>query len=102
MAQWVNDLAHLCGVAGFIPGPGQWVKDPELPQLWLCSSGIGRRIGPNSLDFGFQWVQPKKETTKTKTKPTCPGRRGEKGGGNGEKSDNGSKILKLLSKTPHC
>ena len=27
VAQWVNDLACLCGVAGLIPGPVQWVKD---------------------------------------------------------------------------
>ena len=33
MAQWVNDLACLCGVAGSIPSPVQWVKVLVLPQL---------------------------------------------------------------------
>ena len=33
MAQWVNDVAWLCGIVGSIPGPVQWVKDPALPQL---------------------------------------------------------------------
>ena len=34
MAQKVNDLACLCGVASSIPNPVQWVKKPALPQLW--------------------------------------------------------------------
>ena len=33
VAQWVNDLACLCGVAGFIPGPVQWVKDLAVAAL---------------------------------------------------------------------
>ena len=33
MAQWVNDLACLCGSAGSIPGLVEWVKDPTLLQL---------------------------------------------------------------------
>ena len=35
-AQWVNDPASLCGIAGwFNPWPAQWVKDPSLLlQLW--------------------------------------------------------------------
>lgn len=32
--QGVNDLAFLCGVAGSIPRPAQWAKDPALLQLW--------------------------------------------------------------------
>ena len=34
MAQWVNDLASLCGGAGWISCLVQWVKDPALPQMW--------------------------------------------------------------------
>ena len=33
MAQWVNDLACLCGGASLIPGPAKWVKDLALWQL---------------------------------------------------------------------
>ena len=35
MAQWVNDLACLCGMARSIPGPAQWAKDLTLLQLWF-------------------------------------------------------------------
>ena len=35
VAQWVKDLACLCGGAGSSPGLAQWVKDPALKQL--CS-----------------------------------------------------------------
>ena len=31
VAQWVNDPACFCGIAGLV----QWVKDLALPQLWL-------------------------------------------------------------------
>ena len=31
VAQWVNDLAGLCGIAGSVLGPGQWVKDLASP-----------------------------------------------------------------------
>lgn len=31
VAQWINDVAHLCGIAGLISGPVLWVKDPVLP-----------------------------------------------------------------------
>ena len=34
VAQWVNDLACLCGIAGSNPDLVQWVKDPALLQLW--------------------------------------------------------------------
>ena len=27
MAQWVNDLACLCGGAGLIPSSEQWIKE---------------------------------------------------------------------------
>ena len=35
IAQWVNDLACLCGAADLISSLVQWVKDPALPQLQL-------------------------------------------------------------------
>ena len=34
VAQWVNNPACLCGGAGLIPSPDQWVKDLILLQLW--------------------------------------------------------------------
>ena len=37
MAQWVNDLACLCGVAGLILSPAQCVKGLALPQDWIRS-----------------------------------------------------------------
>ena len=33
LAQWINDPASVCGDAGLIPGPTQWVKNPALAQL---------------------------------------------------------------------
>ena len=33
-AQWINDLACLCGASHKLPCPTQWVKDPALLQLW--------------------------------------------------------------------
>ena len=33
VVQWINDPAHLCGLAASIPSPAQWVKDPVLNQL---------------------------------------------------------------------
>ena len=50
MAQWVNDLACLCGGMGSIPGPEPWVKDPALPQLW-CTSQLQLRFDPWSGNF---------------------------------------------------
>ena len=34
LAQWINDPASVCGDAGLIPGPTQWVKDLVFLQLW--------------------------------------------------------------------
>ena len=34
VAQWVNDLTCLCGSAGLVPSPAQWVKDSALLHLW--------------------------------------------------------------------
>ena len=44
MAQWISDQTCLCGGAGSIPGPVQWVKDPTLLQLQhrlAALAGIG-------------------------------------------------------------
>ena len=34
MAHWVSNPARLCGMAGSIPSPAQWIKDVALPSLW--------------------------------------------------------------------
>ena len=62
MAQWVNDPARLCEVAGLIPSQVQWAKDlAELelwhrPRMWLGFS-------PWPRNFHMPWVQPKKAHT---------------------------------------
>ena len=64
MARWVNDLAHLSGGDGSIPGPVQWVKDPKLLQLW-CRSHLWLGFTPCLGNFRVPRVCLKK---KKKTK----------------------------------
>ena len=61
VAQWVNDLACLCGGASVIPAWCSGLKDPALPPLWL-------RLGfdPWLGNFHMQWVQLKKKKEKKK------------------------------------
>ena len=56
MVQWFNDLACLCGVAGSVPHPAEWVKDLALlqPQIWLG-------FDPWPGNSHMPWVQLKKE-----------------------------------------
>ena len=60
MAQWVNDQACLCGGVGLIPGPGKWVNDPVLPQLW-CGSKLQRGFDSWPGNFHMPWGRPKKK-----------------------------------------
>ena len=45
VAQWVNDLACLCGSASSIPSPAQWIRDLVLLQLWQRLR-LGLRFNP--------------------------------------------------------
>ena len=54
VVQRVNICHYLCGSLGSIPGPGQWVKDLVLLQLWL-------RFQPWSRNFHVPWVPPPKK-----------------------------------------
>ena len=74
MPQWVNDLAHLCGIAGLIPGLAQWAKDPVLLKLW-CRLQMRLRFDPWLGNFHMLLVQLKKgkkqnKREKQKTKKT--------------------------------
>ena len=60
MAQWVNDPACLCGIAGSIPGPAQWVKDPTLLQLWYRSQ-LPLGFDPWPRNFHMLQVQLQKK-----------------------------------------
>ena len=60
VVQWVNEPTCLCGIAGSIPRPAQWVKDPVLPQLWQRSQ-MQLRFDPWPRNFHIPQVQPKKK-----------------------------------------
>ena len=62
VAQWVNDLACLCGVADSISRLVQWVKDHALPQLQYD------RFDPLPRNFHMPWVQSKKKERKKEKK----------------------------------
>ena len=54
MAQWVSDLACLCGIAGSIPDPVQWIKDPALLQMW-CRWQMCLKFDPWPGNFHVPW-----------------------------------------------
>ena len=60
MAQWINDLAHLSGIASSIPSPAQWVKDPLLLPPW-CTLQIQFGFSPWPVIFYVAQVQPEKK-----------------------------------------
>lgn len=54
MAQWINDLACLCGIAGFIHDPAQWAKDLTFSQLWhshRCCSDLIPGLHPYAMSM---------------------------------------------------
>ena len=55
VAQWVKDLACLCGLASCIPGPEQWVKALALPLQWW------RRSKMLAGNFHILQTRPKKK-----------------------------------------
>ena len=60
MAQWVNNLACLCGGAGLIPSLVQWVKNLALPQLWHRSQ-LWLKFDPWPGNFHMLWWPKKKK-----------------------------------------
>ena len=49
----------------------QWVKDPELPQLWHRSQ-LWLRFDPWPGNFHMPWVQPEKKKKEKKRKRKHP------------------------------
>ena len=61
VAQWVNDLACLCGGTGSISEQTQKVKDPALLSSGtVCSSGLDSIIGPGT-SYALGVAQKKKK-----------------------------------------
>ena len=52
MVQWVNDPPCLCGAAGLIPSPAQWVKTPALSQMQL-----GFNPWPGKFHMLQEWLK---------------------------------------------
>ena len=67
VAQWVDDLAYLYGIACSIPGLTQWVKDLVLPQLW-CRSQMWLRfyLWPGNFHLLRVWLKKDKKKRKEK------------------------------------
>ena len=65
MAQWVNDLACLCGGTGSNPSPAQWVKHLALLQVW-CRLHLWLRFDPWRRNFHMLqgWLKKKKRKKK--------------------------------------
>ena len=56
----VNDLACLCGGASSITNLVQWVKDPELLQLWYRSQlWLGFHPWPRNFHMSWVWLKNK-------------------------------------------
>ena len=53
----------LCGEAGSIPSPAQWVKDLALPQLWRRFQ-LYLGFDPWPGNFHILWVRPGKKKRK--------------------------------------
>ena len=49
MAQWVNDLTYLSGIASSIPSPAQWIKDlaiaTDAAQIWFLALELPYAVG---------------------------------------------------------
>ena len=60
MAQWVNDLACLCGTMSSTFGPAQEAKDPAMLQLW-CRPQLQLDLIPWPGNFHKLQVQTKKK-----------------------------------------
>ena len=63
MAQWVNDLACLCGTMSSTFGPAQEAKDPAMLQLW-CRLQLQLDLIPWPGNFHKLQVQTKKKKKK--------------------------------------